>query len=86
MLFLDMSLSKKLFIINQKDPHNIMNELAINIYFFAVLFIFIFLGGAEGTRTPHLIHAMDALYQMSYSPGLISNGSLFYLMGLFNVL
>lgn len=31
-----------------------------------------FLGGAEGTRTPHLIHAMDALYQMSYSPKLFN--------------
>ena len=25
-------------------------------------------GGAEGTRTPYLFHAMEALYQMSYSP------------------
>ena len=27
-------------------------------------------GGAEGTRTPYLFHAMEALYQMSYSPKL----------------
>ena len=25
-------------------------------------------GGAEGTRTPYLFHAMEALYQMSYRP------------------
>ena len=25
-------------------------------------------GGAEGTRTPGLLHAMEALYQLSYSP------------------
>jgi hypothetical protein len=26
-------------------------------------------GGAEGNRTPDLFHAMEALYQLSYSPG-----------------
>ena len=25
-------------------------------------------GGAEGARTPDLMHAMHALYQLSYSP------------------
>jgi hypothetical protein len=25
-------------------------------------------GGAEGNRTPDLFHAMEALYQLSYSP------------------
>ena len=25
-------------------------------------------GGAKGTRTPGLLHAMQALYQLSYSP------------------
>ena len=25
--------------------------------------------GAEGTRTPHLLNAIQTLYQMSYSPG-----------------
>ena len=26
------------------------------------------LGGAEGTRTPDFLHAMQALFQLSYSP------------------
>jgi hypothetical protein len=26
------------------------------------------LGGAEGTRTPDLLHAMQALFRLSYSP------------------
>ena len=26
------------------------------------------LGGPEGDRTPYLVHAMDALYQVSYGP------------------
>ena len=26
--------------------------------------------GAEGTRTPHLLNAIQTLYQMSYSPGV----------------
>lgn len=29
-----------------------------------------FYGGAEGTRTLYLIHAMDALSQVSYNPVL----------------
>ena len=28
------------------------------------------LGGAEGNRTLYLLHAMQALSQMSYSPGV----------------
>lgn len=27
--------------------------------------------GAEGTRTLYLLHAMEALSQMSYNPGLL---------------
>lgn len=30
------------------------------------------LGGAEGNRTPDLIIANDALYQLSYSPAFVS--------------
>jgi hypothetical protein len=26
--------------------------------------------GAEGTRTPHLLNAIQTLYQMSYSPSM----------------
>jgi len=29
--------------------------------------------GARGNRTPDLFHAMEALYQLSYSPGTPSN-------------
>jgi hypothetical protein len=44
------------------------------------------LGGAKGTRTPGLLHAMQALYQLSYSPsdatlnlsGPVGNDSLVY--------
>jgi hypothetical protein len=28
-------------------------------------------GGAKGNRTPDLLHAMQALYQLSYSPKLL---------------
>ena len=40
------------------------------------------LGGAKGTRTPGLLHAMQALYQLSYSPAyaaeLSGNATLVY--------
>ena len=31
-------------------------------------FIYLTWGGATGIRTPDLLHAMQALYQLSYSP------------------
>ena len=40
-----------------KPPHNLCNSNEIN-------------GGAEGIRTPDLLHAMQALSQLSYSPNL----------------
>ena len=40
--------------------------LRINTYFY-------FFGGADGARTRHLLHAMEALSQMSYSPEKIGN-------------
>src|SRR5215470_10933291 len=30
--------------------------------------------GAKGTRTPGLLHAMQALYQLSYSPSAVTSG------------
>ena len=30
--------------------------------------------GAKGTRTPGLLHAMQALYQLSYSPSAVAAG------------
>jgi hypothetical protein len=30
--------------------------------------------GAKGTRTPGLLHAMQALYQLSYSPTAVASG------------
>src|SRR5262249_59464127 len=30
--------------------------------------------GAKGTRTPGLLHAMQALYQLSYSPSAAASG------------
>jgi hypothetical protein len=35
---------------------------------------FEFQSGAEGDRTPDLMHAMDALSQLSYGPEVAKNG------------
>ena len=32
-------------------------------------------GGAKGTRTPGLLHAMQALYQLSYSPSAVASAA-----------
>jgi hypothetical protein len=33
------------------------------------------LSGAKGTRTPGLLHAMQALYQLSYSPAAAASAT-----------
>ncbi len=53
---------------NKKEPFIRKGRKAFLPWYHPNLFILDAYGGPEGARTPDLIHAMDALFQLRYRP------------------